>query len=569
MAIFHLNESNISRSDGRSAVACAAYRACEKIEDHTFGKTQDYTRKKGLEYKNIYAPDHTSEKLLDRQTLWNTVEKKEFNANGSMKANARLAKEYTCALPHELTAEQRVEIVDTFCREFAKKHNVIVDACIHAPHKIGDDNNKNYHAHIMFTTRVVNEKTGELGKKQRTFNDDGPKILKDSRATFANVVNAVLDDAGLDERVDHRSYEDQGLGFLEPTHHEGHEVTALRRQGIGTEISLKNDVIKAKNLDAAREYQQIIQGLDQEIIVPIRLDAQIAELEDELLLTEAEEQACLAELAKLNIEEDELQEQQVQQIENAYDDFINYQNIYAEFALISCTIRDKAREVQQQINDNLNKTEKWLTENKREFYRDKSGVFYDAYHHTRSSIETPAFYTTEKSKDSEINKNWRSFATELAKLSAEYDIENIVDRLRGCAEILKSCAIELPVTKPTLWQKLKGQYIHSFNTLADFDNDTKPVLDDKKVDDLRLERETIQNKQKEEYEHQKRQERERAASEFRQLRSLEKEASEREMRKEREEMRHKAFLESQAMREREKNEPKKLDNSKDNDYTPF
>ena len=89
MAIFHLNESNISRSDGRSAVACAAYRACEKLEDQTFGKIQDYTRKNGLEYKCIYAPEHTNEKLLDRQTLWNTVEKKEFNANGSMKANAR------------------------------------------------------------------------------------------------------------------------------------------------------------------------------------------------------------------------------------------------------------------------------------------------------------------------------------------------------------------------------------------------------------------------------------------------------------------------------------------------
>ena len=97
MAIFHLNESNISRSDGRSAVACAAYRACEKLEDQTFGKTQDYTKKKGLKYKKIFAPFHTNEDLLNRQNLWNAVEKKEFNANGSMKANARLAKEYTCA----------------------------------------------------------------------------------------------------------------------------------------------------------------------------------------------------------------------------------------------------------------------------------------------------------------------------------------------------------------------------------------------------------------------------------------------------------------------------------------
>jgi hypothetical protein len=48
MAIFHLNESNISSCDGRSAVACAAYLACEILEDQTFVKTQDYTKKKGL-----------------------------------------------------------------------------------------------------------------------------------------------------------------------------------------------------------------------------------------------------------------------------------------------------------------------------------------------------------------------------------------------------------------------------------------------------------------------------------------------------------------------------------------
>jgi hypothetical protein len=301
MAIFHLNESNISRSDGRSAVACAAYRACEKLEDHTYGKTQDYTRKKGLEYKSIYAPEHTNEKLLDRQTLWNEVEKKEFNANGSMKENARLAKEYICALPHELTDRERIKIVDDFCRDFVKKHNVIVDACIHAPHDNDDEtNNKNYHVHIMFTTRLVNQK-GELGKKQRTFNDDGPKVLKDSRATFANVVNTALENAGLDERIDHRSYKEQGLE-LEATQHEGPEVTQLRRKGIETEISLKNDAIKQRNLDRMQ-----LPGLDQQIVATERLTQQLeqqrkAELEQrkeaERLELEQQQQAERLELER-------------------------------------------------------------------------------------------------------------------------------------------------------------------------------------------------------------------------------------------------------------------------------
>jgi len=569
MAIFHLNESNISRSDGRSAVACAAYRACEKLEDLTFGKTQDYTKKNGLAYKNIYAPEHTDAKLLDRQTLWNTVEKKEFNADGSMKANARLAKEYTCALPHELTDQERIKIVDDFCRNFVKKHNVIVDACIHAPHEHHDEtHNKNYHVHIMFTTRLVNEK-GELGKKQRTFNDHGPEILKDSRATFASVVNTELIKAGLDERVDHRSYKDQGLDFLQATTHEGHEVTALRRQGIDTEISLNNDAIKAKNLEAAREYQQIFKDLDQEIIIPSRLEAQIADLEEELRLTEEEEQACLAELANLDRQEEQLQAQQVQQIDSAYDDFINYQNVYADFAKTSCTIHNEARKIQQQIEDNFNKTERWLIENKREFFRDKNGAFFDAYHYTSTSVKLPDFYTTEKSKNSETNENWRSFASKLERLSAEFDIENIINRLRECAEILNNCDIELPTTKPTFWQKLKGQYIHSFDTLSDFDKDIKPILNEKKADDLRLDREIAQNKLKQEIESKERKAQQRWEDKCNEERRLRVEAAEREMKKEREEMQHKAFLEQEAMREKERNEPKKQDNRKDSDYTPF
>jgi len=426
MAIFHLNESNISRSDGRSVVACAAYRACEKLLDHTYGNTQDYTRKKGLEYKSIYAPEHTNEKLLDRQTLWNEVEKKEFNANGSMKANARLAKEYTCALPHELTHKERIKIVDDFCRDFVKKHNVIVDACIHAPHDHDDEtDNKNYHVHIMFTTRLVNEK-GELGKKQRTFNDDGPKILKDTRATFANIVNTALENAGLEERIDHRSYKDQGLDFLEPTAHEGHEVTALRRQGIDTEISLKNDVIKAKNLETAREYQQIIKGLDQEIIVPNKLEDQIAELEKELRLTAAEEQKLLAELANLDREEELLQEKLAQQIDNAYDNFIEQQSQYIEFAKRFYAKGDHTNKQLELIDKQLEKSQKWLSKQNGFYY--SNGLFYDNYHHQRIDVSTPYYFTTHHKTETKKEEVMKQYRKDVAKLSDDFDIENTVNR---------------------------------------------------------------------------------------------------------------------------------------------
>ncbi|WP_171499141.1 MobA/MobL family protein, partial [Acinetobacter oleivorans] len=99
MAIFHFSVKNISRSDGRSAVACAAYRSGEKLKDERYGKEQDYTKKTGIEFKNIYAPENTKKELLDRETLWNTVETIET------RKNSQLSREFEVAFPCELNQE--------------------------------------------------------------------------------------------------------------------------------------------------------------------------------------------------------------------------------------------------------------------------------------------------------------------------------------------------------------------------------------------------------------------------------------------------------------------------------
>ena len=58
MAIYHFSVKAISRADGRSAIAAAAYRSGEKLIDQKQQKEQDYTRKTGVEFKKIYAPDN-------------------------------------------------------------------------------------------------------------------------------------------------------------------------------------------------------------------------------------------------------------------------------------------------------------------------------------------------------------------------------------------------------------------------------------------------------------------------------------------------------------------------------
>ena len=166
MAIYHFSIKNIGRSNGRSAVAAAAYRSGEKLVDSVYGKEQDYTKKSGIEYKNIYVPSHANENLLDRQTLWNEVEKSELKKNGDLKLTARLAKEFEIAFPHEVDADTRKRMLDELAQTLVKNHNVVVDAVIHAPHTKSGSDERNYHAHIMFTTRSINEQ-GELGKKAR------------------------------------------------------------------------------------------------------------------------------------------------------------------------------------------------------------------------------------------------------------------------------------------------------------------------------------------------------------------------------------------------------------------
>jgi hypothetical protein len=139
---------------------------------------------------------------------------------------------------------------------------VIVDAAIHAPHTDSGSDERNYHAHIMFTTRSINEH-GNLGGKTREFNDNGKQEVEFWREKFADITNKHLNMAGfIFANVDHRSYADQGDG-LQATIHEGSKVTQLRRLGIDTEISLHNDAIKARN---AENFEQIIKGLDQEIL---------------------------------------------------------------------------------------------------------------------------------------------------------------------------------------------------------------------------------------------------------------------------------------------------------------
>lgn len=316
MAIYHFSVKNISRSEGRSAVACAAYRAAEKLVDSRYGKVQDYTRKLGVELTQIYAPDNINTDLLSRNELWNAVEDREI------RKDATLAREFEIAFPHELNQEQRKEMLNDLCKKIVQKYNVVVDAAIHAPHKNNDSDDRNYHAHILFTTRAIDLETGLFAdKKYRDFNKEkGSKTVKEWRAEFAELTNHHLEKAGLSHVVvDHRSYAEQNIE-KQATQHEGPAVTALRRQYerekrkpqheqnskiVLPEVAQKNNEIKAFNLEleiiatqqllARMQNEQAFENIINEAQQPNddqtdnifdMLNASISSFEEELLFSQ-------------------------------------------------------------------------------------------------------------------------------------------------------------------------------------------------------------------------------------------------------------------------------------------
>src|SRR3546814_5700144 len=77
MAIYQFSAKVISRANGSSAVASAAYRAAERLHDDRLGRDHDFSNKAGVVHSEILAPEGAPERLNDRANLWNEVERSE------------------------------------------------------------------------------------------------------------------------------------------------------------------------------------------------------------------------------------------------------------------------------------------------------------------------------------------------------------------------------------------------------------------------------------------------------------------------------------------------------------
>jgi hypothetical protein len=250
MAVYRFEAKIIGRSSGRSATGAAAYRAAERILDERTGIIRDYTRKQGGLHKEIMTPGNPGHKAgwpQNRAKLWNAVEKSE------KRKDAQLAREILVNLPHELTLQQQIRLLQKFVRDEFVRRGMVADIAIHAPHRKGD--HRNTHAHVMLSMRELT--ADGFGAKVRDWNS--PERLEQWREKWADYQNEALKEAGLTVRVDHRSLEARGIE-REPEPKQGPVATDMERNGRPSKAGDDRRAAKARNaqLDGMEAEKNVV-----------------------------------------------------------------------------------------------------------------------------------------------------------------------------------------------------------------------------------------------------------------------------------------------------------------------
>ena len=165
---------------------------------------------------------------------------------------------FEVALPHELTADQRLELTREFAHGLADRYGVAVDFAIHSPH--GDTDVRNHHAHIMLTTRKVEhdglgEKSDlELENKKLTALGlpTSHDQLRDIRLDWEDRATGIWRWPATTSASTTARIADCGLE-IEPTQHMGVHATQMDRRGKSVVRARQDEEQARRNTKLIRE----------------------------------------------------------------------------------------------------------------------------------------------------------------------------------------------------------------------------------------------------------------------------------------------------------------------------
>lgn len=293
---YYLFSCEVVNRSTQSVVAMAAYRSDEKLYSMRDGETKKYKNHSVKPESFILKPDNAPEWTLDREKLWNEVERFEN------RDNARLARNILLGLPNDMTEEQQLELTKEYVQENFVDEGMVADVSIHR------DEEHNPHAHILLTVRPFDEHGNwEKRKSKRVpvldeegnqvYNEKGWRVTRsvkindwDKRETlvrwrenWAEKLNEKSKEFGLDKTYSDKSYEEQGK-IIKPrfrlTRSEYQYEEKLKKEAISkgedyyptTYYAQKNEEIKKYNekynnvihledYKTKKDYKQILDDL--------------------------------------------------------------------------------------------------------------------------------------------------------------------------------------------------------------------------------------------------------------------------------------------------------------------
>lgn len=276
MAIFHMNFTNISAGNGRSAIASASYRSGEKLHSDMEGKNYFYARDVMPE-TFILVPENAPEWAKNREDLWNGVEAKDRFAH------SRYAKEFNVALPVELSNEEQKNLLVDYVQKNFVDSGMVADVAIHRDHS------ENPHAHVMLTNRPFNADGtwGIKSKKEYILDEKGNKTYTKSgyarnrkiwltdwdrkgkveqwRKEWAKSVNRVFEQKNMPDHISEKTLEEQGIDGV-ATQHVGVNGQRPEREKFN-QLALENRKHKAqlKNIDEKIHNERRMQTLQKHL----------------------------------------------------------------------------------------------------------------------------------------------------------------------------------------------------------------------------------------------------------------------------------------------------------------
>jgi hypothetical protein len=281
MAIYRLEAKIISRGNGHSTVAAAAYRTGTKIRDERADKIHDYSnRTKGIVESVILRPENSPEWTAKSSSLWNAVELHE------KRKDAQLSREFILSVPKELSSKEQFQLSVEWAQAELVSRGMVAEVSLH------DNGKGNPHCHILCTMRTLDGDKFSA-KKPREWNDTG--LLVHWRESWAEAVNGALENAGRPERVDHRSLKDRGIDQI-PQPKIGKEAMGLKKRGVVEDPERFKLVRWVKSLNFIKPWLKAIEKSGE-----VRQDGMGETWWERSLLTVAETGKAIGEAVKESV----------------------------------------------------------------------------------------------------------------------------------------------------------------------------------------------------------------------------------------------------------------------------